>query len=315
MESGEKPKQHHREPKSGLPLSGEDKFLLAAYEAPIPREKGFEDGFDFDKISGFEGSQKSAYLQQFLDDGTCSAVSFSGGHAVLSDKGQERAESIRERDRVGSDPVHDPANDAESPSAAIAPTATAHEDALQGSLIDSEIVPELLDDSTPATYDTPHHAPSEWRAGKPKKKLLIGAGVSLIVAIIAGIVIFEYTEFRGCIVERSPQSPVDRPDQNSAQRAEIRKEAERIAGAIIITGWEDGGDFLGHLVQIAGFYERHKVVFPTESQSYERQLREWQDFFARKRDAGEPINSTDFSDLEGLVSTARDQLRRIAREE
>lgn len=79
-----------------------------------------------------------------------------------------------------------------------------------------------------------------------------------------------------------PESPHSN-EANGVQQV-IRDDAGRVADAIVISGWEDGGDFLGYLSQIAGFYKRHEAEYPTECKSYHRQLQEWQDFFAAKRD-------------------------------
>jgi hypothetical protein len=89
-------------------------------------------------------------------------------------------------------------------------------------------------------------------------------------------------------------------------------DAENTYRSIIITGWENDGDYLGYLVQITGFYQRHQQVFSKEYETYSRQLNEWQDYFKNKRDNDSFIYSTDLEILEGLVTSGRDHLQKIS---
>lgn len=93
----------------------------------------------------------------------------------------------------------------------------------------------------------------------------------------------------------------------------IRRDASVVSDAIVITGWEEIGDYVGYLAQITGFYQRHAVEYESEYATYARQLQEWQDYLKKARDAGKMLYSTDWNGLRGLVTSGEDHLERIAR--
>lgn len=85
----------------------------------------------------------------------------------------------------------------------------------------------------------------------------------------------------------------------------VQKEAGLIADSIVITGWEDTGDFLGYLSQITSFYQKHQDIYPVEYETYQRQLIEWQDKVVS-------LKPSDTGVLAGLVQSARSQLRKLS---
>lgn len=96
------------------------------------------------------------------------------------------------------------------------------------------------------------------------------------------------------------------------QLVSLARDAKVVSDAIIISGWEYPGDYLGYLSQIVGFYKRHMERYPSEYQTYSRQLTEWQEFLKQAREEKRSLYSSDTRDLEGLVKAGRKQLSEIA---
>ena len=94
----------------------------------------------------------------------------------------------------------------------------------------------------------------------------------------------------------------------------IKKDAKSIVDGMIITGWEESGDFLGYLTQITGFYYRHQDIYRTEYETYQRQLKSWTTFFEKSRQENRFYQgySSELSELIGLVKSGRDNLETIA---
>lgn len=92
----------------------------------------------------------------------------------------------------------------------------------------------------------------------------------------------------------------------------LRKDAEITSSAIIISGWENSGDYIGYLTQIVGFYERHKDAYHIEYETNKKQLEHFTSFFNNKRDRNESISFLEWEDLKGLVTSGRDNLIKIA---
>jgi hypothetical protein len=92
------PKQSGKQSDAPAVLSREEEFLIAANDAPIPTGWQFDKpGFDWHAIPDFTQQEKSVFLQQWLDDGTADAISYSGGNGFLSDAGKLRAENAKKR--------------------------------------------------------------------------------------------------------------------------------------------------------------------------------------------------------------------------
>lgn len=96
----------------------------------------------------------------------------------------------------------------------------------------------------------------------------------------------------------------------------MKKDAKTTADAIIISGWEESGDYLGYLAQITGFYSRHKEHFQVEYETYNRQLKSWSSFFETSRNSGKYYQgySSELSELKGLVKSGLDNLEKISEE-
>jgi hypothetical protein len=89
-------------------------------------------------------------------------------------------------------------------------------------------------------------------------------------------------------------------------------DARVVADSIVISGWEDGGDFIGYLSQAAGFYSRYKDRFPVEAETSKNELLSWQNELRRLRTGGHGSSSSDWGDLRGLVRTYRNHLNQVA---
>lgn len=94
----------------------------------------------------------------------------------------------------------------------------------------------------------------------------------------------------------------------------IKKDAKSIVDGIVISGWEESGDYLGYLIQITGFYNRHKDNYSVEFQTYQKQLDSWTSFFEKSRQGNKFYQgySSELSELKGLVTSGRDNLEKIS---
>ena len=59
----------------------------------------------------------------------------------------------------------------------------------------------------------------------------------------------------------------------------LQKDAETTSSAIIISGWENYGSYIGYLAQIVGFYERHKELYKVEYDTNKKQLEHFTSLF------------------------------------
>ena len=106
-----------------------------------------------------------------------------------------------------------------------------------------------------------------------------------------------------------------RNEKNNIEKVKsdfLRKDAETTCSAIIISGWENSGDYIGYLTQIVGFYGRHKETYHIEYETNKKQLEHFTSFFNNKRDKNESISFLEWEDLKGLVTSGRDNLRKIS---
>lgn len=94
----------------------------------------------------------------------------------------------------------------------------------------------------------------------------------------------------------------------------IKKDAKSIVAGMIITGLEESGDYLGYLIQITGFYSRHKDIYTIEYETYQKQLDGWASFFEKSRQSDKFYQgySSELSELKGLVNSGKDNLEKIA---
>lgn len=90
-------------------------------------------------------------------------------------------------------------------------------------------------------------------------------------------------------------------------------DARVVADTVVISGWEDGGDFIGYLSQAAGFYSRYGDQFPIQAESSKKELLSWQEELRKLRLGGNRPSSLDWADLRGLVRSYRDHLQQIAK--
>ena len=92
----------------------------------------------------------------------------------------------------------------------------------------------------------------------------------------------------------------------------LKEDAEITSSAIIISGWEDYGDYIGYLTQIVGFYGRHQETYQIEYEMNKKQLEHFISFFNDKRDKKEFFYSSEWDGLKGLVKSGRDNLKKIS---
>lgn len=100
-------------------------------------------------------------------------------------------------------------------------------------------------------------------------------------------------------------------EKNTALENELIKDAKSVYYTIIISGWEDTGDFLDYLSHITGFYIRHSDIFSVEAGTYEKELVDWRAYFSEKRNKRETIYGSEVNDLRGLVNAGKDNLLSI----
>lgn len=97
----------------------------------------------------------------------------------------------------------------------------------------------------------------------------------------------------------------------SRETENIAKDARSVADSIIITGWEDYGNYLGHLSTIVGFYKRHNDRYGEEYTNLNKQLQEWQEDLRAMRTSGKVIYSIDYQGLKGLVKSSKKYLEKV----
>lgn len=93
----------------------------------------------------------------------------------------------------------------------------------------------------------------------------------------------------------------------------IAEDAKSIADSVVISGWEDYGDYISYLSAMVGFYKRHNVLYEQEYITLNRQLQEWQEDLRQMRNAGKSIYTSDYEGLIGLVKSTRDYFDQIAK--
>ena len=91
----------------------------------------------------------------------------------------------------------------------------------------------------------------------------------------------------------------------------LKKDAKITSSAILITGWENSGDYIGYLTQIVGFYGRYKETYNDEYETNKKQLEDYISFFKDKRDKNEFVYSSEWDNLKGLVTSGKDNLSKI----
>jgi hypothetical protein len=92
----------------------------------------------------------------------------------------------------------------------------------------------------------------------------------------------------------------------------VISDAKTTSASIIISGWENSGDYLGYLTQIVGFYARHKDLYKSEFESYQVQLNNFTAFFKKRREEDKYTYSSDWQELRGLATSAKEHLEKIS---
>jgi len=150
--------------------------------------------------------------------------------------------------------------------------------------------------------------PSFWDSSKDFfKKHWLYAALGLIAIIVLLIFGFKLTSIQIGPFGFSPA------EQRGYTSNDVREDAKQVADSIVITGWEQPGDYIGYLSQITSFYEKHQDIYPNEYGTYKRQLEEWQNFLDSKR--GESLSYSDTYGLMGLVRSGERQMEKIANDD
>lgn len=97
-------------------------------------------------------------------------------------------------------------------------------------------------------------------------------------------------------------------EKKAALELELIRDAKSVCESIIISGWEDPGDFLGYLSHVTSFYQRHSDIFSVEANTYAKELSDWRNYFSEKRNKRETIYGSEVNDLRGLVKAVKDNL-------
>ncbi|MES2132673.1 MAG: hypothetical protein V4506_10000 [Bacteroidota bacterium] len=92
----------------------------------------------------------------------------------------------------------------------------------------------------------------------------------------------------------------------------LQQDAKTVTKSIVLTGWENAGDYFGYLSQITGFYDRHKQQFPSEYNIYKKQLDSWGAYIEKNRNNDRILYSYDIADLKGLVVSGEKHLEQLA---
>ncbi|MCC5519066.1 hypothetical protein BCT65_018670 [Vibrio splendidus] len=132
-------------------------------------------------------------------------------------------------------------------------------------------------------------------SGFIKYKLL----VFVLAALLAGSTLYQFYAYQ---------------KQNSKEVIvqEMKRHAKIVADSILISGWEETGDYLGYLTQITGFYTTYGDFYPIEAETYQNELKDWREYFSEKRKARETIYPSEISPMEGLVKSGEEHLVKIA---
>ena len=149
-------------------------------------------------------------------------------------------------------------------------------------------------------------------------------GISLVAAVIAIADFFkDFIKYKLVILVLAVLLSVnviylfhETKKQNAVDlvASEMKKSAKVVADSILITGWEESGDYLGYLTQITGFYTRYKTFFPTEADIYSAELNDWREYFSEKRKARETIYLSEIAPLKGLVQSGEEHMENISSE-
>lgn len=124
----------------------------------------------------------------------------------------------------------------------------------------------------------------------------------LLIATVFALVLLD---------QRYKQKEAEKIEYISDQN--LKKDANLVANSIVITGWEDIGDYIGHLIRITGFYSRHSDKYLFEYESYKKQLEIWTNY--TKNNLDRTGGSSGLDKLKGLVDSGKSNLREIAIQE
>lgn len=108
---------------------------------------------------------------------------------------------------------------------------------------------------------------------------------------------------------------LDKDKEQLKEEQVLKADAQSVAEAILITGYEDTGDWVGYLSQITSFYYRHQDKFLNDYEYYKTQRDNWTEFLKVERSKGNfiPGYSSELTELKGLVSSGERQLEQLAK--
>ncbi len=169
----------------------------------------------------------------------------------------------------------------------------------EGSHLLSEFILEYTNLKGTKFYTQYNHNAEEgkrhsFKSANPKRQIAILA--SLTIVILSLLFLVSWTVFYNGKKEKD-------------EKATLKQDAHSVAASIVISGWEETGDYVGYLSQITGFYSRHKELFPTEYEIYKKQLDDWTNYLNNHR--GKTLYSNDTEGLKGLVTSGKSQLEQL----
>lgn len=106
-------------------------------------------------------------------------------------------------------------------------------------------------------------------------------------------------------------------ERNETQKLEnvkstyLLNDAKSTTEGITTTGYGNAGDYLSCLIQITGFYNRHKDKFSFEYETYKKEVENWSKIINEKKSKGEVMYTFDYMELEGLVKSGKSNIEHL----
>lgn len=130
----------------------------------------------------------------------------------------------------------------------------------------------------------------------------VGKGKKTLIVILASVICyFAYDKINTTIENKVKRE----------QLTALKADARSVYHSIVITGWENPGDFIGYITQLTSFYQRHSDLFGFEAKTYEAELSNWRALLVGRRKEGKSLTVEEGNDIRGIVNSAKDQMLQI----
>ncbi len=133
-----------------------------------------------------------------------------------------------------------------------------------------------------------------------KHKILI-----LVVVSLATIICFSTWYL---IDKRQEKEKIER-----LREAFLKEDANSVIQGIVITGYDNAGDYLSNLIIITGFYGRHKEKYNFEYETLKKEVELWRKLIYNKKAKDEHIYMSDYEELEGIVSSSKENIEQLTK--